>query len=529
MSNFGFPFKKYPYQDYNAFNLDYLIEEMKRLGLDYKAFVEANVIKYHDPIAWDITTQYEPNTIVSNGTDVYLSKQPVPAGVAVTNTDYWFKVGDLSTYQLQLDTIRHQIAADDEGTNVVASHAYAAGKVFWLNGYLSQASQNINAGETFAYGVNYDRVTVLDLLDDLNADLSADISTINGNINTINGNITAINNRINKIGFRKRVIAIGDSIARGSNPDGNVTGWPVLMRQKLGLTEGSTFITSARGGAGFVNNSQGATFLDLLQAVTLSDPETVTDIYVIGGVNDANMNASYNNVKSAVEAFCAYANTAFPNAVVHIGCIAYFQNLGGKYNRVTATYGGMLDGCCYKAVFIDGMIGVMSDYSGYSSDGLHVGQTIQNRIAMCALADHPLRFNVNMAGTPNSNFGNMPLINASINGDKLHYWLPVTTITPNSGSVITGNQWNPTIELGTITESGILGIGHATQDANWQQIPYVGVARMAANAQYVPCYGLFVILDGKLYMSCQAASGGQWAGALNQIRVSPLEGSLPIV
>lgn len=513
-----FPFYQYPYMDYNAFNLDYLVKSMKEQGIDFKAFVSANVLKYHDPIAWNITTQYEPNTIVSDGTDVYLSKQPVPAGVAVTNTDYWFKVGDLSTYQLQLDTIRHQIAAEDEGNNVVASHTYAAGAVFWLNGYLSQASQNINAGETFANGVNYDRITVLDLLSDINSD-----------INSINGNISTINTRISKIGFRKRVIAIGDSIARGSNPDETVTPWPVLMRQKLGLAEGSTFITSALGGAGFVNNSQGKNFLDLIQDVVLSDPETVTDIYVIGGVNDANMNASFNSEKTAVEAFCSYCNTAFPNAVVHIGCIAYFRDLGGKYNRVTATYGGMLGGCCYKAVFIDGMIGVMSDYSGYASDGLHVGQTIQNRIAMCALADHPIRFNVNMAGTPSSNFGNMPLINASINGDKLHYWLPYTTITPNSGTVITGNQWNPTIELGTITQSGILGIGHATQDVNWQQIPYVGVARQTANAQYVPCYGVFVIMDGKLYMSCQAAAGGSWAGGLNQIRVSPLEGSLPIV
>lgn len=522
-------FEQFPYTNFHELNLDWLLSQMKALGSAFNAFVETNVLKYSDPIDWSINTQYEANTIVRNGEDVYLSKQAVPAGVAITNEDYWFKVGDLSTYQLQLDIIRHQIASDDEGTNVNASQSYATGAAFWLNSYLSRATRTIAAGAPFVLGDNYERVTVIDLLNDLNADLSADISTINGNINTINGNITAINNRINKIGFRKRVIAIGDSIAKGSNPDGNVTGWPVLMRQKLGLTEGSTFITSARGGAGFVNNSQGATFLDLLQAVTLTDPETVTDIYVIGGVNDANMNASYNNVKSAVETFCAYASTAFPNAVVHIGCIAYFQNLGGKYNRVTATYGGMLDGCCYKAVFIDGMIGVMSDYSGYSSDGLHVEQTIQNRIAMCALADHPLRFNVNMAGTPSSNFGNMPLINASINGDKLHYWLPVTTITPNSGSVITGNQWNPTIELGTITESGILGIGHATQDANWQQIPYVGVARQAANAQYVPCYGVFVIMDGKLYMSCQAAAGGAWAGGLNQIRVSPLEGSLPIV
>ncbi len=89
-------FNEYPYRDYSGFNLDWIVEQVKKLAEDLHTFIDTSTIKYHDPINWDITTQYEANTIVRNGTSVYLSKQPVPKGVAITNTDYWFWIGETS-------------------------------------------------------------------------------------------------------------------------------------------------------------------------------------------------------------------------------------------------------------------------------------------------------------------------------------------------------------------------------------------------------------------------------------------------
>lgn len=51
-------------------------------------------IKFADPIYWDITKQYEPYTIVKDEDGVgYLSKQPVPAGIAISNQEYWQSLG----------------------------------------------------------------------------------------------------------------------------------------------------------------------------------------------------------------------------------------------------------------------------------------------------------------------------------------------------------------------------------------------------------------------------------------------------
>lgn len=50
-------------------------------------------IQIADPMLWDITKQYEQWTIVldDNGT-AYISKQDVPRGVPLTNTDYWTSI-----------------------------------------------------------------------------------------------------------------------------------------------------------------------------------------------------------------------------------------------------------------------------------------------------------------------------------------------------------------------------------------------------------------------------------------------------
>ena len=55
---------------------------------------------FADPIEWDITSIYEPLTVVQYQGGSYVSRREVPAGIALDNTDYWILWADFNA-QLQ--------------------------------------------------------------------------------------------------------------------------------------------------------------------------------------------------------------------------------------------------------------------------------------------------------------------------------------------------------------------------------------------------------------------------------------------
>lgn len=89
---------KYPYSNLHDLNLDWIIKKIVEQDETIKNFINLSTIKYADPIQWNITTQYEANTIVIDPDSgiAYISTQPVPTGVAITNDDYWSVIFDLS-------------------------------------------------------------------------------------------------------------------------------------------------------------------------------------------------------------------------------------------------------------------------------------------------------------------------------------------------------------------------------------------------------------------------------------------------
>lgn len=65
---------------------------------------------FSEPIDWDNTKTYEPLTIVYYGGNSYTSKQAVPKGIDITNTNYWALTGN---YNAQIEQYRKEVTAFD--------------------------------------------------------------------------------------------------------------------------------------------------------------------------------------------------------------------------------------------------------------------------------------------------------------------------------------------------------------------------------------------------------------------------------
>lgn len=158
-------FEHFPYTNFHDINLDWILRTLREMESELQDFVFMNTIKYADPIQWDITTQYAKNTIVIDPAtgDAYISTRPVPAGVLLSNTDYWSVIFN---YQAVVNTIKENIAVD-AGSSPTAPVALDENDLVWWNDDLYKVLYNIAAGTAFIEGVNVRRMTVDEKIEDL--------------------------------------------------------------------------------------------------------------------------------------------------------------------------------------------------------------------------------------------------------------------------------------------------------------------------------------------------------------------------
>jgi hypothetical protein len=146
------PIHKAPYTNFHDLNLDWIIEVLNEFNTKLTNFVSLATIKYADPIQWDITSQYEANTVVvdSNG-NAYLSVRPVPAGVSLDRTEFWTKIGNFD--ELWAD-VKKAITPNDEGHSLTATAARAVNDLVWVNGALVRVTRTMIAGDAYVTGSN---------------------------------------------------------------------------------------------------------------------------------------------------------------------------------------------------------------------------------------------------------------------------------------------------------------------------------------------------------------------------------------
>lgn len=141
--------------------------------------------------------------------------------------------------------------------------------------------------------------------------LQNQIDTINNvDLPAINGDITTLDNKIDSIANRRYII-ITDSY--GGYRDANNNRLIDLIGAAFDCDQDDLL---AYGGRGFTNVNAQGTFLEALQNETITDPDSVTDIIVIGGQNDYGRNT--NDIITGIAAFIAYCKTNFTNALVSI-------------------------------------------------------------------------------------------------------------------------------------------------------------------------------------------------------------------
>lgn len=151
---------KYNRTDFHELNLDWIISDVKTMAETLQSFISLNVIKYADPIQWDITKQYEANTIVIDPETgiAYLSTQPVGTGVSIGNTDYWTEIFNLSAL---IDAINNNLTKHPEPAGTTTS-SYALEKGDWLliGNVLYYTLTPINIGDAYVEDTNIKRTTI---------------------------------------------------------------------------------------------------------------------------------------------------------------------------------------------------------------------------------------------------------------------------------------------------------------------------------------------------------------------------------
>ena len=178
-------FDQFPYTNFHELNLAWILEALKEIQTTTEQFVAINSLKYADPIQWNITSQYEKNTIVidpQSGT-AYISVAPVPLGVALTNEDYWTVVFDLGSFV----TRAAQNFTDkwEESTTLTAT--FDSGVNDWLiwGDRLYRVLSPIVAGDQYVIGSNIEHFTLESIIGHIEDLTTTDKSNLVAAINEV--------------------------------------------------------------------------------------------------------------------------------------------------------------------------------------------------------------------------------------------------------------------------------------------------------------------------------------------------------
>lgn len=147
---------------YYQYDLQWLIDKLLSFEDSIKTVIDLQTIHYADPIQWNITTQYSPNTVVvnpQNGT-AYMSKQAVPSGVQLSNEAYWTVIFN---YQQIYEKICSGVAYNNMDS-VYATKDFLVNDLVWYDLNLYRVTRAISTGGQLLPGTNLTPTNIESLL-----------------------------------------------------------------------------------------------------------------------------------------------------------------------------------------------------------------------------------------------------------------------------------------------------------------------------------------------------------------------------
>lgn len=155
-------FDLYPYTNFHELNQDWILSILKKFENELKQAIDYKTIHYADPLQWNITTQYAPNTVVvdENTGIAYISKDAVPSGVLLSDKNYWMVIFD---YQKIYNKIMSGVAFNEKD-NETASKDLLVNDLVWYHGDLYRVTKAISGGSRYIVGTNLVATTIESLL-----------------------------------------------------------------------------------------------------------------------------------------------------------------------------------------------------------------------------------------------------------------------------------------------------------------------------------------------------------------------------
>lgn len=224
---------------------------------------------------------------------------------------------------------------------------------------------NINDHEYWVLTSNY------------NAQIEAyrsDVEELSIKFDGLNDKFNGLNDKVDGLDDKK-IIFIGDSYL-------NTSKWALKTSNLLGLTEGVNAFWYAVGGEGFTVGVDNNGFLNNLKHFeNMANKNLITDIIVMGGINDCVKGVGNYEVQVGIQNFANYAKLNYPNAKIYVGFIGKSKE---TYNQETITFYEYL----YKTSSIDNGLIYLSgmEYTtrldgDLSSDDLHPNESGGTEIA----------------------------------------------------------------------------------------------------------------------------------------------------